>query len=205
MLATTARALLVVVVVAATPACSAAHDPDARSDTSAPDASLLIEDTGADATAAADADTEAASRIDANGGDAAGVLSLSADMPMLEACNCHHGCAPGIDGTFALEVSSTDSTSHTLLVTEISLRPIGSPGGPFVAPGMGWFRVMGAAADGSVTIDAGAMRSLSVMVYLDLPMLFPGTYEIRVRVLVDGSETTVVLPAAFVPMGMGCP
>ncbi len=43
------------------------------------------------------------------------------------------------------------------------------------------------------------------MVYLDLPMLFPGTYEIRTRVLVDGAETVVALPAAFVPMGMGCP
>jgi hypothetical protein len=148
---------------------------------------------------------DAGASTDASGADAAGVLALSADMPMLEACNCHHGCAPGVDGTFALEARNADTHAHVLLVTEVSFRPVGSPGGPFVAPGMGWFRVAGAATDGTVTLAPATTQALSVMVYLDLPMLFPGTYEIRIRVMVDGAETLVVLPAAFVPMGMGCP
>ena len=186
-------------------ACSAAHDPETSGDATLPDIGVVMTDAGVDSAPGVDGALDAGELGDANGVDAAGVLSVAADMPMLEARNCHHGCAPGIDGTFALEVSNADLVAHVLLVTEVSFRPVGSPGGPFVAPGNGWFRVMGAAADGSVSIGAGEMQSLTVMVYLDLPMLFPGTYEIRTRVLVDGAETVVVLPAAFVPMGMGCP
>ena len=202
-----ARALNIccVVVALSVSACSASHDPGGGNDASVTDATVVADDSGSDSATVTDVGSDARVLADANGADAAGALSLAADMPMLRACNCHHGCAPGIDGTFVLEVANADVVSHVLLVTEVSFRPVGSPGGPFLAPGNGWFRVMGAAADGSVMIAAGAMRSLSVMVYLDLPMLFPGTYEIRVRVLVDGAETSVGIPGAFVPMGMGCP
>lgn len=140
--------------------------------------------------------------------DGGGALALSLADPMLQSCRCHHGCGAGIDGTIALDVTNASAASHVLLVMSVTLTPIGSPGGPFVVPGGGYFRVTGAAADGSVTVAGGVTASIVVMVYVDFSSppfaAMPGTYRVDVALDVDGVASTLTLDAASVTLGAGC-
>jgi hypothetical protein len=143
---------------------------------------------------------------DAAGADGPpGTITFHADMAVFSTCTCHHGCGPGIDGSFVLHVTNDSAATPTIRITEVTLVPIGTPGGAFVATRDGWFRVTGAAADGSVSIAPGASSTFDVAVYLDLPMTLAGTHRIDVDLVVDRLATTLTLPSVSVPLATGCP
>jgi hypothetical protein len=128
---------------------------------------------------------------------------VSAGNDVLVSCLCHHGCGPGIDGTLDLVVTNTDAVDHTIVVTDVTLDPIGTPGGPFIATRDGTFRVVGT-GDDTIVASAGTTTTATVMVYLDLPMSLPGTYRVVVAARVDGGSASFVIAASSVPMGGGC-
>lgn len=182
--------------------CSASHGAGdtGRDDADAPGRDGAMTDSGTLDAAAVD---DAPAALDAR--DASGVFTLTAGAPTFQTCTCHHGCGPGIDGTFVVDARNADSVAHAVRITDATLTPFGTPGGPFIASRDGYLRVTGAAADGSVTVAPGAVSAIEVVVYLDIPMTLPGTYRIDIAVLVDGTTSMLALDAVSVPLVGGCP
>jgi hypothetical protein len=160
-----------------------------------------------------EADRDAAAPIDAGSdagddaaivGDAAGAFAVALGPSTFTTCACHHGCAPGIDGTLTLDVTNASTSAHAITITRVTVDSVGSPGGPYVTGSNGWFHVTGAAADGSVVVAAGAMTAIEVTVYLDIPIVEPGTDSIVVDATIDGASATFDLGTTSVTTAPGC-
>ena len=184
-------AMVVLVGLALSAGCNSAHEPSGDSGSSIDAASVI------DAAPSIDGGSDTSV-------DAAGVLDVQPMNATFTTCACHHGCAPGIDGTFTVTATNASAMVHAITITQITLIPIGTPGGPYVTGTNGYFHVVPTTADGSVTIPAGGSVSLAVTVYLDIPLVQPGTDRVEVAATIDGSPVTYVLAAVPVNMTSGC-
>lgn len=153
-----------------------------------------------------DAGTDAGRDADLADLDATDMVTFRAREAELSTCNCHHGCAPGIDGTFVIDVTNTTLVPRALTITRVTIDSIGSPSGPFTTPDDGHFLVANTAADGSVTIAAGTTVSVSVTVYLDVPAVDPGTDVVTIEGTTEGIPAGEIAHFANVAVTMapGC-